>query len=78
MDSIQNMVFKHKGTGKIVVLECVKKYYELDESGNGRVSCPNIKKQFKDRNVANCRPENCAKCHACCIQDFYNGKLNKK
>ena len=78
MDSIQNMVFKHKGTGKIVVLECVKKYYELDESGSGRVSCPNIKKQFKDRNVANCRPENCAKCHACCIQDFYNGKLNKK
>ena len=78
MDSIQNMVFKNKHTGHIVVLECVKKYYDLNVDTSAKVSCPNIKKTFKDRNVPNCRPENCAKCHACCIQDFYNGKITKK
>lgn len=78
-DSIYYMIFKNKITGEVITISCVKNYYELDiKSTNGKLKCYNIKKEFMDRDIPHCIPENCAKCHAGCIDDFFNGKISKK
>ena len=78
-DCIYYMVFKNKNTQEITKLQCVKSYYNLNiPAANGKVKCYNIKRQFEDRDVPGCIPENCAKCHACCIDDFFNKKITKK
>lgn len=76
-DSIYFMVFKNKITGELVTINCVNQYYDLNQT-KGRAKCYNRKKEFMDRDIPHCIPENCAKCHACCIEDFFNGKITKK
>lgn len=78
-DCIYFMVFKNKNTQELTTVQCVKNYYNLDiPETNGKIKCYNIKKRFENRNISGCIPENCAKCHACCIEDFFNKKITKK
>ena len=78
-DCIYFMVFDDKNTKELIKVQCVKNYYNLDiQAPNGKLKCFNIKKEFENRDIPNCIPENCAKCHACCIEDFFNGKITKK
>ena len=78
-DSIYFMSFKNKNTDEIHKIQCVNNYYNLNiSSSNGKLKCYNIKKEFMNRDIPHCRPENCAKCHVACIDDFYDGKISKK
>lgn len=78
-DCIYYMAFKNKQTDEITKIECVNNYYDLNiSSPNGKLKCFNIKKEFMGRDIPHCAPENCAKCHVACIDDFYSGKINKK
>lgn len=78
-DCIYFMSFKNKNTNEIHKIQCVNNYYNLNiPSQNGKLKCYNIKKEFMKREILNCRPENCAKCHIACIDDFYDGKITKK
>ena len=78
-DCIYYMAFENKITKEITKIHCVNNYYDLNiPSSNGKLKCYNIKKEFMKREVPHCIPENCAKCHVCCIDDFYDGKITKK
>ena len=78
-DCIYFMVFDNKNTKELTKVQCVKYYYDLNiNTPNGKLKCFNIKKEFDNRTVPGCIPENCAKCHLCCMEDFFKGKITKK
>lgn len=77
-DSMYYMVFKNKETGEVTSLECVSNYYNL-EKDLAKKKCRDKKSNFTERRInQKCIDSNCAKCHVCCIEDFYNNIITKK
>lgn len=77
--SISTIILAKKGESNLIKLKCVKSYYDLNINGKkgNIIPCKEIKDSFDNRMINNCVHENCAKCHLCCIDDFYDNKISK-